>query len=83
MGIHPLPPLGGSPTYGGTDKGTSEAAVIAIEVFLDDPRIMKELPPGTEGDEELPLRAEDLGMVSLSSWAATFCAKMALFGRAK
>jgi hypothetical protein len=65
MGTPALPLLGGSPTSAGTDGNTSEAAVVAIEGFADDPHNMEESPPGAEGDGELPLRAEGLGLVSL------------------
>jgi hypothetical protein len=50
----------------GADGDTSEAAVVAIERIADDPRNIKESPPVAEGDEELPLRAEGLGLLSLS-----------------
>ena len=55
------------PSLGGTDGGTSEAAVVAVEGFADDPHNMEEFSPGAEGDGELPMRAEGLGLVSLSS----------------
>jgi hypothetical protein len=58
-------------SYGGTDGDTSEAAVVAIKGFADDPQNMEESPPGAEGDGELPLRAEGLGLVSLSSAGGT------------
>jgi len=62
-----LAAAGGSPTSSGSDGGTSEAGVVATEVFSDDPHYMEESPPGAEGGGELPLRAEGLGPVSLSS----------------
>ena len=62
-----MPSPWGSPISGGPDGGTSEAAVVAIEGFAYDPYYMEESRPGAEGDGELPLRAEGLGFVSLSS----------------
>jgi hypothetical protein len=67
MGTPTLPLHGGSLTSGGTKEGTSEAMVVAIKGFAGGLYNMEESPPGAEGDEELPLRAEGLGLVSLSS----------------
>jgi hypothetical protein len=54
-------------SLGGTDEGISEAAVVAIEGFVNDSNNIKDSPPGAEGDGEVPLRAEGLGLVPLSS----------------
>ena len=37
-------------SLGGTDGDTSEAAVVEIEGFADDPHNMEESPPNAEGD---------------------------------
>jgi len=68
VGLVSLSSVGGSAgsSLGGTDWGTSEAAVVAIESFADDPNNMEESPPGAQGDG-LPLRAEGLRLVYLSS----------------
>jgi hypothetical protein len=69
LGLMPLSSVDGSAgsSLGGTDGDTSEAAVVAKEGFADDPHNMEESPQGAEYDGELPLRAEGLGLVSLSS----------------
>jgi hypothetical protein len=51
--------------------GTSEAAVVALNDLANDPHNMEESPPGAESDGELPLRAEGMGLVSLSSVSGT------------
>jgi len=68
LGSVSLSSVGGSagPSLGGTDEGNSEAAVVAIESFADDPLNMGESSPGAEGDGELPLLAEGLGSVYMS-----------------
>jgi hypothetical protein len=69
LGLASLSSVEGSAgsSLGGTNEGISEAAVVAIDGFSDDPQNMEESPPGAEGDGELPLRAEGLRLVSLSS----------------
>jgi hypothetical protein len=49
---------------GGTDWNNSKVRVVAKREITDDSKNTEESPPGAEGGEDLPLRAE--GMIPMS-----------------